>query len=55
MKIQKNIYIYIYINFFGGSGLGVQDGCERNIEVFVKIQKRNGGGGLGGGRVGGQG
>ena len=39
----------------GGSGLGSQDGCERRIEVFVKIQKKKkiGGGvrevGLGGG------
>ena len=38
----------------GGSGLGGQDGCERRIEVFVKIQKKNfffffGGGGVGGG------
>ena len=31
----------------GGSGLGGQDGCERRIEVFVKI---GGGGGGGGGR-----
>ena len=43
---------------WGGSGLGGQDGCERRIEVFVKIQKKNffGGGGRGGGgrgRVGG--
>ena len=41
-----------------GSGLGGQGGCERRIEVFVKIQKKNfwGGGGVGGGgrgRVGG--
>ena len=43
----------------GGVGLGgggVQDGCERRIEVFVKIQKNNLGGGVrgvgsGGGRV----
>ena len=46
----------------GGVGLGGQDGCERRIKVFVKIQKkkknfrgggsgRRGGGG-GGGRVG---
>ena len=39
----------------GGSGwggrVGGQDGCERRIEVFVKIQKKNGGGS--GGRVGG--
>ena len=24
----------------GGSGLGGQDGCERRIEVFVKIKKK---------------
>ena len=46
----------------GGSGLGGQDGCERRIEVFVKIKKkyfffgggrggRGGGGGGGGVRV----
>ena len=46
----------------GGSGLGGQDGCERRIEVFVKIKKKNvffffggGGGRGGGGRVGGSG
>ena len=42
----------------GGSGRG-QGGCERRIEVFVKIQKKKifwGGGGVGGrGRVGGGG
>ena len=27
---------------------GGQGGCERRIEVFVKIQKKNGGGVLGG-------
>ena len=27
------------------SGLGGQCGCERRIEVFVKIQKKNWGGG----------
>ena len=32
-----------------GSGWGSQDGCERRIEVFVKIQKKKiGGGGPGG-------
>ena len=37
----------------GGSGLGGQDGCERRIEVFVKIKKKKffflggGGGGVG--------
>ena len=35
----------------GGVGLGVQSGCERRIEVFVKIQKKKifFGGGMGGG------
>ena len=50
----------------GGVGWGGQAGCERRIEVFVKIQKKNiflggggscqvglGGGGSGGGGVGG--
>ena len=57
MKIQKKI-------FFGGVGGGVrvgfggQSGCERRIEVFVKIQKKKkfffgGGGGGGGSGVGG--
>ena len=53
MKIQKKI---------GGGGWGVrergrvgggQGGCERRIEVFVKIRGRCGGGQVGGGRVGG--
>ena len=62
MKIPKK-------NFFlggGGGGWGVsgrgqvggrQGGCERRIEVFVKIQKKNflGGGGSGGGGGGGGG
>ena len=38
-------------------GGGGQGGCERRIKVFVKIQKKNWGGGSGGrvrgGRVGG--
>ena len=40
----------------GGVGLGGQSGCERRIEVFVKIQKKNflGGGGGGGWGVGGR-
>ena len=41
----------------GGVGLGGQSGCKRRIEVFVKIQIKNlgggGGGGVGGGGVGG--
>ena len=32
-----------------GVGLGGQSGCERRIEVFVKIQKKNLGGGVEGG------
>ena len=44
---KKNIF------FFVGGVWGGQDGCEQRIEVFVKIQKRNlGGGGSG---LGGQG
>ena len=43
----------------GKVGLGGQDGCERGIEVFVKIKKKNfffwGGGGGGGSGWGGQG
>ena len=42
MEIQKkNIFFF----FGGGGGVGVgrvrwcQDGCERRIEVFVKIKK----------------
>ena len=40
-----------------GSGWGGQSGCERRIEVFVKMQKKKfGGGGVrGGGRLGGSG
>ena len=56
MKNKKNV---------GGSGrgggwMGGQGGCERRIEVFVKIKKKKyiffflgGGGGSGRGRVGG--
>ena len=45
----------------GGVGLGGQSGCERRIEVFVKIQKKKkifsggGSGGGGGGRWRGRG
>ena len=37
----------------GGVGLGSQGGCERRIEVFVKIQEKKLGGRRGGGGVGG--
>ena len=54
MKIQ----FFFFFFFLGGGGggsvrggrVGGQGGCERRIEVFVKIQKKNWGGG---GRVGG--
>ena len=36
-----------------GVGVGGQSGCERRIEVFVKIQKKNWGGGGGSAGVGG--
>ena len=62
MKIQKKNF------FWGGGGQGVswrgrvggggQGGCERRIEVFVKIQKKKyffWGGGPVGGWVGGRG
>ena len=39
----------------GRVGGGGQGGCERRIEVFVKIQKKNNLGGLGLGRGGGSG
>ena len=45
----------------GGVGLGGQSGCERRIEIFVKIPKKKifffggGGGGVGGGGGGGVG
>ena len=55
MKIQKK-------SFLGGGGLvggggsgwggGGQVGCERRIDVFVKIKKKMVGEGSGGGRVG---
>ena len=38
-----------------GRGGGGQGGCERRIEVFVKIQKKNWGGGVRGVGLGGGG
>ena len=58
MKIQKkNIFFFVFLGGGGeGSvwGGGVQGGCERRIEVFVKIKnkKLGGGGGLVGGGSG---
>ena len=51
MKIHKIILFF----FLGGGGGLVgwgQGGCERRIEVFVKIQKKWGGGWVRGGGVG---
>ena len=45
MKIKKKIGL-------GRVGGGGQSGCERRIEVFVKIQKKKLGVGEGGGGVG---
>ena len=46
MKIQKKC---VFLFFFWGGGPGVelggQGGCERRIEVFVKIKKKIGGSG----------
>ena len=45
MKIKKK-------NLAGSGWGGGQSGCERRIEVFVKIQKKKFGVGEGGGGVG---
>ena len=58
MKIQKKKFGRGGGGSVGGVGVGLggQSGCELRIEVFVKIHKKNwGGGGLGGGGVGGGG
>ena len=42
MKIQEPIFFFFFLGGgggSGGSGWGVS-GCERRIEVFVKIQKK---------------
>ena len=60
------IYLKRTLGGGGGSGWGGQDGCERRIKLFVKIQKKiffffiffggggGGGGGSGRGREGGR-
>ena len=63
MDVNQELYFFGKFNkkknwgggeggFMGGSGFGGQDGCERRIEVFVKIQKKKFGGGVGGGEGG---
>ena len=53
LKIQKKNFFWGVGGVGGGVGVGLggQSGCERRIEVFVKIQKKNlgGVGGVGGG------
>ena len=55
MKIKKNNIFFGGGVSGGGVRLGGQGGCERRIEVFVKIKKgkfwRVGGVGVWGGRV----
>ena len=47
-KSKKNFFFFLGGGGGGGVGLGGQGGCERRMEVFVKIQKNNfGGGGVG--------
>ena len=41
MSHLKNCSLKIYLKKARGVGLGGQDGCERRIKVFVKIQKKN--------------
>ena len=64
MKIQKKLKIYFLGGGPGGGwvgggvrvwGGGGQGGCERRIEVFVKIQKKYWGGGSEGVGLGGGG
>ena len=62
MSHLQNCSLKIYLKRALGVRLGGQDGCERRIKVFVKIQKKIyffffwGGGRVGvGGRVGGSG
>ena len=68
LKFLRNFEKKIFFFFWGGGGGGRgrvgggggQGGCERRIEVLVKIKKKNLGGGSGqgggdGGRVGGSG
>ena len=51
MKIKKKNFFFWGGGVGGGVGLGGQSGCERRIEVFVKIPKKKiwgGGGSVGG-------
>ena len=37
---MKTFFFFFFFFEGGGVGLGGQGGCERRIEVFVKIQKK---------------
>ena len=55
MSHLQNCSLEIYLKSTGGSswgGGGVQDECERRMKVFVNIQKKLGGGGVGSGGSG---
>ena len=47
-KFKIFFYLFFFFFFFWGGGVGVgfggEGGCERRIEVFAKIQKKNCGG-----------
>ena len=45
MKIKNQGFRWGGGGLVGGGGGGGQGGCERRIEVFVKIQKKKFGGG----------
>ena len=51
IKVAKSIFFFFFFFWGGGAwgrvggGWGGQGGCELRSEAFVKIQKKNGGGG----------
>ena len=56
---EVKFFFFFFFFFLGGGGRGRgrfggggQGGCERRIEVCVKIQKKNWGGRVGGGGLG---
>ena len=55
MKIQKKKKNWGGVGRVGLGGWGGQGGCERRIEVFMKIQKKKLGGWSGGGEGSGSG
>ena len=55
VKFCENSKKKFLVGGSAGGRVGGQGGCERRIEVFVKIKRRNNLGGRGRGRVGGGG